>query len=123
MLHIAKEASARGTQVTGLRGVADLGYGHSVGVYKRAAEDDARDLRGCERRLACARGGSGAVGWRWRPKAPILMVSKLSENPLARSWLAVEEHAEKAACAARRQHILVVHLERDAALNAHHRHP
>ena len=43
MLHIAKEASARGTQVTGLRGVADLGYGLSVGVYERAAEDDARD--------------------------------------------------------------------------------
>ena len=71
-LHIVEEAYARKTQVTGRHNFADLRYGHTVDVHERAAEDKARDLRGCESRLVRARGflGSGAVGRRWRPKAP-----------------------------------------------------
>ena len=114
-----------GAQVRGLHGVADLGFGQTVDVYENSADDYARDLRGCVSRLARARGfvGSGAVSRRWRPKAPSVMANEMSENPLAMLWLVVEDHAEKAACGARRPHRIEVNLELDAALNAHHRRP
>jgi hypothetical protein len=74
---------------TGRGGGADCSQGH-VEVREWAVEHGARDLLSCKRRLARARAfpGSGAVGRRWRPEAPGLMVDELCDNPLANkdSW-------------------------------------